>query len=164
MNGPEWAVSGLIYSGYLIMKRYFTVGEANGLLGRVERHLRDALFAMNEYGEADEAFVAIQKWILMAGGSVVDREKVTRIVAQRGAARVIWEQEMASLDGLGVQVKDLKMGLIDFPTWYRGEEVLLCWQFGEEEIRFWHGVSEGFRGRKEVDPEFLAGHSGESEQ
>jgi hypothetical protein len=146
------------------MKRYFTVGEANGLLGRVERHLRDALFARDEYRQADEAFVEIQKGILMAGGSMVDRERVTRIVAQKGASRVILEQEMGSLAELGVEVKDLDVGLIDFPTWYRGEEVLLCWQFGEEEIRFWHGVRDGFRGRKAIDEAFLAGHSGESEQ
>ena len=104
------------------------MGEANGLLGRVERHLRDALFARDEYRQADEAFVEIQKGILMAGGSMVDRERVTRIVAQKGASRVILEQEMGSLAELGVEVKDLDVGLIDFPTWYRGEEVLLCWQ------------------------------------
>ncbi|MBL8236975.1 MAG: DUF2203 domain-containing protein [Bryobacterales bacterium] len=146
------------------MKRYFTVGEANGLLGRVERHLRDALFARNEYGQAEEAFLEIQKGILMAGGSMVDRERVTRVVAKKEAARAILEQELGSLAEMGVEVKDLEVGLIDFPAWYRGEEVLLCWRIGEEEIRYWHGVTEGFRGRKEIDEAFLEGHSGESGQ
>jgi hypothetical protein len=42
--------------------------------------------------------------------------------------------------------------------------VLLCWEFGEEKINFWHGLNEGFQGRKEIDEAFLEGHSGESEQ
>jgi hypothetical protein len=49
---------------------------------------------------------------------------------------------------LGVQVKDLDRGLVDFPSLRDGEEVLLCWHVGEDEIRYWHGVAEGFAGRK----------------
>jgi hypothetical protein len=52
------------------------------------------------------------------------------------------------LNRLGVLVKDLDRGLVDFPALRRGEEVLLCWQVGEEEVAFWHGVDEGFAGRK----------------
>jgi hypothetical protein len=48
----------------------------------------------------------------------------------------------------GVQVKDLDTGLLDFPSRREGEEVLLCWRVGEDEIRFWHGLEEGFAGRK----------------
>jgi hypothetical protein len=45
-------------------------------------------------------------------------------------------------------VKDLDTGLVDFPALHKGEEVLLCWQFGEDEVTHWHGVDEGFAGRK----------------
>lgn len=146
------------------MPRYFTLDQANALLPRVERHLRDALFARNEYRQAEEAFVEVQKGILMAGGSVVDREKVTKIVAKKGASAVILQSEMELLEALGVQVKDLEVGLIDFPTRYHGQEVLLCWRFGEEKIEHWHGLNDGFQGRKPIDSAFIAGHSGESEQ
>ena len=146
------------------MPRYFTLDQANALLPRVEQHLRDALFARNEYLVAEEAFHEIQKHILMAGGSIVDRDKVTQIVAKKGASSVIFEQEMQLLESLSVHVKDLDRGLIDFSTWYQGREVLLCWQFGEERINFWHGLNDGFQGRKEIDHAFLEGHSGESEQ
>ena len=64
----------------------------------------------------------------------------------------------------GVEVKDLEVGLIDFPTLFRGEEVLLCWRFGEERIEQWHGLTEGFRGKRPIDEEFLAGRCGEAEQ
>ena len=52
------------------------------------------------------------------------------------------------LQQLGVVVKDLDRGLVDFPALHNGEEVLLCWQVGEDEVAFWHGVDEGFAGRK----------------
>jgi len=53
------------------------------------------------------------------------------------------------LEGLGLLVKDLDRGLVDFPALRQnGEEVLLCWHVGEDAIAFWHGVEEGFAGRK----------------
>jgi hypothetical protein len=52
------------------------------------------------------------------------------------------------LEALGVLVKDLDRGLVDFPAVHDGEEVLLCWQAGEDEVAFWHGTDEGFAGRK----------------
>ena len=100
----------------------------------------------------------------MSGGAQVDREKVTKLVAGRAASATILKQEMAAIEEMGVQVKDLEVGLIDFPTLFRGEEVLLCWRFGEDRIEHWHGLTEGFRGRRPIDEEFLEGHRGEVEQ
>jgi hypothetical protein len=51
------------------------------------------------------------------------------------------------------------MGLIDFPTSYRGDIVCLCWKLGESRIEFWHSEEEGFAGRKPIDQEFREGHS-----
>lgn len=47
----------------------------------------------------------------------------------------------------GIEVKDLERGLIDFPHWRNGEEVYLCWLYGEEDILFWHAIEDGFAGR-----------------
>ncbi len=55
------------------------------------------------------------------------------------------------LDELGVQVKDLDTGLLDFPALREGEEVELCWQVGEDAVAHWHGIGEGFAGRKPID-------------
>jgi hypothetical protein len=55
------------------------------------------------------------------------------------------------LDEAGVQVKSLEEGLLDFPSVRDGEDVLLCWQVGEERVAFWHGVDEGFAGRKPLE-------------
>jgi hypothetical protein len=65
--------------------------------------------------------------------------------AARGLATTIDE-----LDALGVQVKDVEEGLVDFPALRRGETVLLCWKLGEDEIRYWHTVDGGFAGRQEL--------------
>ena len=51
----------------------------------------------------------------------------------------------------GVLVKDLDMGLVDFPSLVDGEEIYLCWKLGEDHIAFWHGIDEGFAGRKPLD-------------
>ena len=52
------------------------------------------------------------------------------------------------LQGLGVLVKDLDRGLVDFPCVHRGRELLLCWELGEDEVAFWHGADEGYAGRR----------------
>jgi hypothetical protein len=61
-------------------------------------------------------------------------------------------------------VKDLDTGLVDFPTMYRGVEVCLCWKLGEGAIGYWHGVDEGFRGRKPIDQDFRDQHRGDPAQ
>jgi len=55
------------------------------------------------------------------------------------------------LEELGVVLKDLDLGLLDFPSVRQGEEVLLCWQVGEDSVTTWHGLEEGFAGRKPID-------------
>jgi hypothetical protein len=66
-------------------------------------------------------------------------------LAERAAAIV------AELDGLGVVVKDLDLGLLDFPALRDGEEVELCWQVGEDAVAYWHPLEAGYRGRKPID-------------
>ena len=55
------------------------------------------------------------------------------------------------LEELGVVLKDLDLGLLDFPSQRAGEEVLLCWQVGEDAVTTWHGLEEGYAGRKPID-------------
>ena len=55
------------------------------------------------------------------------------------------------LEELGVVLKDLDLGLLDFPSEREGEVVLLCWHVGEDEVAFWHGLDEGYAGRKPID-------------
>jgi hypothetical protein len=57
-------------------------------------------------------------------------------------------RSVQELSALGVHVKDLERGLVDFPALREGEEVLLCWQLGEDEVAYWHGLDDGFAGRQ----------------
>jgi hypothetical protein len=76
-------------------------------------------------------------------------------LARRKAERVKAEQRakdaMAEIDSIGVQVKDLDIGLLDFPCEVEGEIILLCWKLGEKSITHWHGTHEGFASRKPID-------------
>jgi len=72
-------------------------------------------------------------------------------VAQHGGYGRHVEDALAEIDSIGVQVKDLDMGLLDFPCEVEGQTILLCWKLGEKSITHWHGTNEGFAGRKPID-------------
>lgn len=61
------------------------------------------------------------------------------------------EKEIQKLEDLGCVLKDMATGLVDFPAVRLGTRVWLCWKAGEESVMFWHGLHEGFAGRKPVD-------------
>lgn len=146
------------------MARYFTLEQASRLLPEVDRLLRGAVEARAVYGGAETTLSALQTRIQTMGGVSVDRESVRQLQESRTAAAQSLAQWLQALNELGVQVKDLGTGLVDFPTLYRGEEVLLCWRLGEAAIGYWHGVEDGFRGRKRIDSAFLSQHRGSGEQ
>jgi hypothetical protein len=141
------------------MARYFTLDEARQLIPVADRAIRDAIRSRVTYQEAEETLSALTQRIFISGGMTVDRVafEALKTAKQTGAERL--QAAMEELEGVGCLIKDLHIGLIDFPTLYRGEEVYLCWQLGEEDIRFWHGVQEGFAGRKAIDEHFVENHS-----
>ena len=122
-------------------KRYFTVEEANHLIphiqGLIER-LRHGQQQLRSYRPTAEA--AAQKASGNGGGSdagayLTDYSRTT-------------VRSLSQLQALGVLVKDLEQGLIDFPHWRDGREVYLCWKYGEERIDHWHETDAGFSGRQ----------------
>jgi hypothetical protein len=144
------------------MPRYFTLPEAERLLPEVEVLLRDALFQKAEYQRIDQDLKRTMHRIQTAGGSRLNPGHILRLRAGRDQAGVALQGIFDKVGALGVQIKDLDIGLIDFLSKYHGREVCLCWKLGEDKIRFWHGTDEGFRGRKAIDEEFLANHQGDS--
>lgn len=89
-----------------------------------------------------------QRRIAMSGGAFVDR---ARLGADRQELERLTAEVRAGIDrivALGGTVKDLAMGLVDFPHELGGQVVNLCWRYGEREIRYWHGLDEGFAARK----------------
>ncbi len=145
------------------MPRYFKLHECEALLPKVNDALRDALAHRAEYRRANEELDAGMKHIRVSGGARVDRSAYLAARARRDTSAVAMKDALERIARLGAMVKDLDIGLIDFLSIFEGQEVCLCWKLGEDRIRFWHGVSEGFRGRKPIDDDFIQRHGEHTE-
>lgn len=141
------------------MVRHFTLEQAQALLPEVRLHLETAVAARSALVEAQEDLQrerggGREVGLREGGDGAVLRERVLRSAeALRDA--------LGNIEELGIQVKDLDVGLLDFPSLYKGREVLLCWRMGEPGIGHWHDVEGGFRGRRRVDRDFLDHHAGD---
>ncbi len=142
------------------MQRFFTLQQAEKVLPGVEAAIREAISLKTEYERAEAEWHGFSQRIAVMGGVRMDRAQAMEQKNRREAAAGALQQAVEKTQEFGCLVKDLDIGLIDFPTLFQGEEVYLCWKLGESGIRFWHGVHEGFRGRKPIDAEFLEHHQG----
>jgi hypothetical protein len=143
------------------MAKRFTLAEAQGLIPRVDRLLRQALESKAAYEAAERAIQQFTERVMVMGGVVVDRRHALENKARRDSAAKQLRAAVEGVQEMGCLIKDLDIGLVDFPTLFRGVEVYLCWKLGEAGIGYWHGVDEGFRGRKAIDKDFLDHHRGE---
>jgi hypothetical protein len=146
------------------MARRFTLAEAQSLIPEVSRLLSDAVSLKGAYQEAEQAIETWTQRITMMGGVMVDRNQAIDARKRRDTSAASLRNAIEQVQAIGCVVKDLDIGLIDFPTEFRGEEVYLCWKLGEPRIEFWHGVEEGFRGRKAIDQDFRDHHRGDPAQ
>jgi len=131
--------------------RTFTLEEAQSLLPVLESLLRAAIDVKKLVESADQEFQELAHRVFLRGGILVNIVSMARRKAERERASQRAKDAMAEIDAMGVQVKDLDIGLLDFPCQVEGQTVLLCWKLGEKRIDYWHGVSEGFAGRKPID-------------
>jgi hypothetical protein len=131
--------------------RTFTLDEAQTLLPVLESLLRSAIAAKKLIEEFEGQQQALAQRIFLNGGTHVDVVPLARRKAERTKAEQRAKDALAEIDSIGVQVKDLDIGLLDFPCDVDGEIILLCWKLGENSITHWHGTSEGFAGRKPID-------------
>jgi hypothetical protein len=132
----------------------FTLDEAQSLLPVAESLLNRAAEAKQAASDLQGEITAQARRVFMSGGLFIDiaaaqKRKLTLEALVQRAKDAIEE-----IDAIGVQVKDLDVGLLDFPFLLEGEIVLLCWKRGETRIEFWHRVEDGFAGRKPIDDRF----------
>jgi hypothetical protein len=144
------------------MSRRFTLEEAESLLPEIEKSIREAIASKSELEQAETALQAINQRVIMLGGVLVDRSAVYQDRLRRDQSAERMKAAIQKIQESGCLIKDLDVGLVDFPTLFRGDEVYLCWKLGEEGISFWHGTQEGFSGRKPIDAEFRAHHRGDA--
>ncbi|HTV66100.1 MAG TPA: DUF2203 domain-containing protein [Silvibacterium sp.] len=139
------------------MARTFTLTEAESLLPVLESLLRSAIEAKALIEEVDAEQQALASRIFVSGGLQVDIAKVARRKAEREKALQKAKDAVAEINATGVQVKDLDIGLLDFPCVVGEDVILLCWKLGEKGITHWHGMQEGFAGRKPIDERIIKG-------
>jgi hypothetical protein len=137
------------------MPRYFTLAEARQYLPELDTAIRGGIEAKRNLEAADEDHRARLQRIMFAGGMVVNQEAASHTREKRETNAAKLKQMLESFQEIGCVVKDLDIGLIDFPALYRGKEVYLCWRLGEPDIGYWHPVDEGFAGRRPIDRDFL---------
>jgi hypothetical protein len=132
----------------------FTLEEAQAVLPVVQALLKRALAARESAVEIEDELQQLKQRIFVSGGMRVDVLSVVR----RRDALALYEQQVeetvAEINSIGVEVKDLDAGLLDFPCMLDSEVVLLCWKQGESRITHWHTQQDGFRGRKPIDERF----------
>lgn len=143
------------------MPRYFRLEQAERLLPELEGLMREARELEARYRQADSEWRESSGRLLMLGGVMPDRRKLLAQRGRRDALEARLGELVQAIQSRGCLVKDLELGLVDFPTLLRGEEVLLCWRLGEPSIAYWHGLEEGYRGRKPIDEEFRRLHRGD---
>ena len=128
-------------------ERHFTPEEANELLEQV-RPVAESLVAHRRAFTVAAARRARLSHRISGNGGDLDPQEPSELQAQVEREAEAVAHAVDELQQLGVLVKDLDRGLVDFPALRDGVEVLLCWQVGEDEVAYWHGLEEGFAGRK----------------
>jgi len=140
LTAPAWSNTGL-------PEKRFTLEEANAALAEV-RPLAERMVEVRR--ELTETTAKLERRRLAVAGnggglSVQETQELQELAVERGMELARCIEAIAEI---GAQVKDLDRGLLDFPAQRDGEDILLCWHVGEDEIRYWHGLDEGFAGRK----------------
>ena len=132
----------------------FTLEEAQSLLPLVESLLKRAIEGKQSAEEVGGSLSDLVRRIYLSGGMKVDVSSVSKQRAEMEAHLLRVRECIAEMDSIGVQVKDLDGGLLDFPCRMDDDVVLLCWRLGEPAIEHWHTVEQGFQGRQPVDERF----------
>jgi hypothetical protein len=129
--------------------KHFTLSEANDVLGQVRPLAEELVERRSELATIETRAGEIRRSVAGNGGGL-DAALVERLDRRRAVVAEELRRCVEEINALGVQVKDLALGLLDFPARHPDDArtVLLCWRVGEDEIAFWHGVDEGFAGRK----------------
>jgi len=130
-------------------QRLFTLTEAERVRKDLEPFLIEAIDCRKKLSTLENDLSAVSARIMMMGGVIVPYEKLSKHLAET------LKSTLGRILETGCIVKDLDVGLLDFPAIIDNQDVYLCWKLGEDRIRFYHRQDEGFAGRKPLDPRDL---------
>jgi hypothetical protein len=136
-------------------QRLFTLTEAERARRELEPFLIEAIGARKKLNELEVELGAVSTRILLMGGMIVPYAKLAEKRMEHQALAEVMKSNLERILSTGCVIKDLDVGLLDFPAIIDNEEVYLCWKLGEDRIRFYHRQNEGFSGRKPLDPRDL---------
>jgi hypothetical protein len=132
----------------------FTIDEAQSLLPVLEALLKRAIEGKQAAEQVETELSDLARRIYLSGGMKVDAGTVIKQRTEMESHLKQVRETITEIDAIGVQVKDLDSGLLDFPCRLDDQVVLLCWRMGEASIEHWHTVEAGFKGRQPVDDRF----------
>ncbi len=139
------------------MSRFFNLHEAEQLIPVLEGLLRAAIDSKQKVEKVDTELSELSQRIVFNGGVLVDFERVAGLKSVKDTSAEELKDALTQIEASGCLIKDLDVGLIDFPCLVDDREIYLCWKLGETAIRFWHNTDEGFQGRKPIDPDWVDG-------
>src|ERR1700758_4412236 len=135
--------------------RLFTLPEAERARKEIEPFLVEAMDCRKKLAGLETDLSAVSARIMMMGGVIVPYEKLATLRVEHQQLAETMKTALNRILETGCIIKDLEVGLLDFPSLLDNEEVYLCWKLGEDRIRFYHRQDEGFAGRKPLDPRDL---------
>lgn len=140
-SNASWTVTPAALDCSVHFSKHYTLPEARALLPQVRQWLEQIELHQKRLQTLEESVGA-----LLASGDDVGGESVNNL------ARAVCQLQDAVLEfqRRQIQIKDLRRGLIDFPSIREGREVFLCWEKDEEDIEFWHDLESGYAGRERL--------------
>ncbi len=136
-------------------QRLFTLTEAERARKELEPFLVEAMNCRKKLSGLENDLSAVSARIMMMGGVIVPYEKLAKLRMEHEQLAETMKSALNHILDTGCLIKDLDLGLLDFPAVINNQDVYLCWKLGEDRIRFYHRQDEGFSGRKPLDPRDL---------
>ena len=136
-------------------QRLFTLTEAERTRRELEPFLVEAMDSRKKLSGLENALSTVSARIMMMGGVIVPYEKLAVVRMQHEQLAEALKSALNRILETGCLIKDLDVGLLDFPAVINKQDVYLCWKLGEDRIRFYHRQDEGFSSRKPLDPRDL---------
>jgi hypothetical protein len=131
--------------------KYFSRNEAEQLLPLIDGFLKEAQEHKQAVDAAQTELTNAASRIMVLGGSYPSYSDLVRKKAERDHASARIVETIGKIQETGCLVKDIDTGLIDFPSLIEGQEAFLCWKQGEHRIEYWHGLEDGFAGRRRLE-------------
>ncbi len=132
--------------------KIFTLTEAERTRREVEPLLVEAMQSRKKVSDLERSLGETASRIMLLGGMLVPYAEMAQVRRERDQLAESIQKSLDHIHSTGCVVKDLDMGLLDFPSLVNNQEVFLCWRLGEDRIRYYHRLEEGFAGRKPLDP------------